>query len=418
MGEYLKRYWEPDASGMNKRERIGGFYYPYMPNMLSELNFYLEESCAKAVNIAEKELAILESNSHLIDTEPLARLLLRSEAISSSRIEGLEMPASKLLEYEELKRLGVNKRLDSTEAQVIGNLNAITETIEDLAFKPITTNGICKIHRVLFEGTNKENIGGIIRTEQNWIGGNKVNPVGAAYVPPEPSVVPKLLDDLVSFANTSELPSVAIAAIAHAQFETIHPFADGNGRIGRALIHLILRRESCSRVTIPPISLILSTDHDRYANNLNLFRSDENNKIISTINEWVEYFANAFSQSCRKAKEFEGILNKIKMSWVEKTNFRKGSAGEQIIAILPGTPVISIGSAQKLINKSYPAALNAVRQLENAGILHQNAKNRKSGIYVANDILDAFNNYERSLATISGDTAIEKPRRHVPQRRK
>ena len=94
----------------------------------------------------------------------------------------------------------------------------------------------------------------------------------------------------------------------------------------------------------------------------------------------------------------------------------RGSAGAQLLDILLGTPVISIKTAQDLTRKSYPAARTAVGELAAAGILRQNAKNRKSGIFVAGDVVEAFNAYERSLATISGDTAAEKPKRPVPQR--
>ena len=256
-------------------------------------------------------------------------------------------------------------------------------------------------------GTRLEHIGGIIRTEQNWIGGNRMNPVGAAFVPPEPEEVPGLLSDLIEFVNSSELPPVAIAAIAHAQFETIHPFADGNGRTGRALIHAILHASITPRATIPPVSLALAADRNRYIQNLSIYRTDEEADRQAAVNEWVEYFANALSESCRRAIDFEQSIEAVKTRWRETTSFRKNSAGAQLIDLLPGTPVISIRTAQELTGKSYPAARLAVLALEEAGILHQNAKNRKSGIYVAEDIMREFNIYERALATISGDTAIE-----------
>ena len=134
------------------------------------------------------------------------------------------------------------------------------------------------------------------------------------------------------------------------------------------------------------------------------------------MNDWVEYFANVLKVSCEKASEFERLIKNIKKSWLGQVAFRADSAGRQLVEILPGTPVISIKTAQKLTGKSYPAVRSAVLSLEELGILRQNAKNRKSGIYVADDVMRVFNLYERSFATLSGDTVSEKPRRHVPQR--
>ena len=226
------------------------------------------------------------------------------------------------------------------------------------------------------------------------------------------------MEDLVAFTNRSELPPIAIAAIAHAQLETIHPFADGNGRAGRALVHLVLKKGGTTRVTVPPISLLLTTDRERYIANLAAFRFEGDDEIVrrEAVNGWVEYFARTTREACSRASAFEGTLLAIKAGWRAKVPFREGSAGAQLLDILLGTPVISIKTAQDLTGKSYPAARTAVGELVAAGILRQNAKNRKSGIFVAGDVVEAFNAYERSLATISGDTAAEKPKRPVPQR--
>lgn len=419
MGTYLTRYWMPDGHGMNKRERMGGAYHPYVPDTLSDYEFMLAPSCAEAVGRAQESLTRLEGSRTLVDTEPLARILLRAEAVSSSRIEGLEMPASKLLEYEELDRLGVDHRLDGTEAQVLGNLHALVESLGNVkAGSSITLDTICDLNRTLLRGgTRLEDVGGRIRAEQNWIGGNRVNPVGAAYVPPEPEEVPQLMADLVSFINGSELPPVATAALAHAQLETIHPFADGNGRVGRALVHVILKSAGFSQSTVPPVSLILATDRERYISNLEAFRYTDQALRSDSMNEWTEYFANALTLSCGRAAEFEQALLRIREGWLARTRFRADSAARQLIDLLLGTPAISIKTAQTLTGRSYPAARGAILACVEAGILRQNSKNRKSGIYVADEVVTAFNAYERSLATLEGDTAWERPRRHVPQRR-
>lgn len=420
MGAYLTRYWQPDGSGMNKAERMGGSYHPYRPDMLAGFEPLFGSSCVGAIAKAQDSLARLDASGFLTDTEPLARMLLRAEAVSSSRIEGLEMPVARLLEYEELDRLGVAHRLDGTEAQILGNLRTLVEGLGELGHRPnMTLDDICELNRVLLAGTRLERCGGILRTGQNWIGGNRVNPVGAAYVPPEPSEVPVLMGDLVAFINESALPPVAVAAIAHAQLETIHPFADGNGRAGRALVHLVLHGDGTSRATVPPVSLLLATDKERYIANLAAYRfeGDDVRGRCAAIEGWVEYFSNVVAEACSRAAEFEAMLSSIRDGWRGKTDFRANSAGSQLIDILLGTPAISVKTAQEMTGKSYPAARSAVNALVDAGVLRQSSKNRKSGIYVAEDVVNAFAAYERSLATVSGDTRAEKPRRPVPQRR-
>lgn len=417
MGSYVERYWVSDASGMNKAERMGGRYSPYVPDALEGFELMMEPSCASAVTRASEALRSLQDAGSLTDTEPLARLLLRAEAVSSSRIEGLEMPAAKLLEYEELDRLGVEHRLDSTEAQVLGNLHALVDGLDAVGPGHVfTVEGICELNRTLLAGTRIADAGGILRTSQNWIGGNRVNPVGAAYVPPEPELVPALMEDLVAFLNGTELPAVATAALAHAQLETIHPFADGNGRAGRALVHVVLKAAGLARATVPPVSLVLATDRERYIANLAAFRTEGDEGRNAAANGWVEYFANATVIACERAANFEARLAEIHEGWLERTGFRAGSAGSLLIELLPGTPALSIRTAQALTGRSYPAARSAVLALAEAGILRQNSKNRKSGIYIATEVVEAFSTYERALATASGDTSQEKPKRPVPQR--
>lgn len=142
------------------------------------------------------------------------------------------------------------------------------------------------IHRVLLERAPNSQIAGRFRTSQNWIGGNDYNPCGAAFVPPPPEDISRLLDDLCIFTNEDALPPPVQAATAHAQFETIHPFEDGNGRTGRALVQVILRRRGLRPTLVPPISVVLARDKDRYLRGLTVFREDQ-------LPAWIELFAAA-----------------------------------------------------------------------------------------------------------------------------
>ena len=420
MGHYETDYWVSETWGMNRRESRSGAYSYYCPDSIAGRDVRLTPQAAAAVSRAESAICQLNATSGpLTDTEPLARLILRAEALASSRIEGLELTAGKLMEYEALDELNVPHRTDGTEAAVIDNIAAMREAIDGIAGLPhITVDDICRINDRLLSRTDMSDYAGMLRGEQNWIGGNRMNPLGAAYVPPTPALVPSLMEDLAEFCNSSELPCLAVAAVAHAQLETIHPFADGNGRTGRTLVHVILRHGGIAPRVVPPVSLVLATDKERYINNLTAFRTidGEEPSIDDAMSDWIEYFANACLVACVRAGEFEDRVVQIKEGWRQRLRPRANSAMALLIDELPGKPVVSVESAARMIGRSREAARLAIKAMAAAKVLHQSSKNKKSDIYAAREILDAFTSYERALATPGGDTSVEGPSRRVPQR--
>lgn len=210
MGRYEKRFWDSTQYG-----RPSGPYSPYTPDELVGWEFEFSGETAGAIARATEALVrFQEQGVVLTDTEPLARLLMRSEAVASSRIEGLSVSARRLMEHEALAEIGVRARLDSTEAAVLSNIRAMRDHVFSVATgDPVTLEMLQRVNADLLKGGPLEGMGGIVRAEQNWIGGSSLDPVGAAYVPPPPEEVPGLLEDLISFINSSPLPAVARAAI-------------------------------------------------------------------------------------------------------------------------------------------------------------------------------------------------------------
>lgn len=190
--------------------------------------------------------------------------------------------------------------------------------------KPVATNAIVpgqaiteevllEIHRRLMAGGRSAQHAGQWRTVQNWIGGSSFNPCGAESVPPPPELVPELVD----FGNRDDLPAVAQAAIAHAQFETIHPFVDGNGRTGRALIHLVLRSRGLMGL-VAPVSLILATWSDSYIDGLERFRyvgRADSRQALDDLNIWVARFAAACTRAAEDAVTFEMRARELEEAW-------------------------------------------------------------------------------------------------------
>ena len=181
---------------------------------------------------------------------PFASVLLRSESAASSKIENLTASARAIAVAELTPDAPGNGRL------IVANVHAMTAAIS-LAGR-LDADAVLQMHRALLGDANPS-AAGRWRDEQVWIGGSDYGPHGADYVAPHHSRVEAAIDDLVRFIDREDVPILAHAALAHAQFETIHPFVDGNGRIGRALIHLVLRRRGLAVRVLPPISLILAT---------------------------------------------------------------------------------------------------------------------------------------------------------------
>ena len=196
--------------------------------------------------------------------------------------------------------------------------------------------------------------GWVIRAEQNWIGGNRVNPVGAAYAS---SSRCRASSAKISSPSLNRSEPIAIAAIAHAQLETNHPFADGNGRAGRALVHLILKKGgTIGSNTVLPISLLLATDRERYIANLAWASKAMINRAARDDERWVD---TSPVSTCEASRARLGVRARAACcyEWMARRRCRPGGVGGAAYEILLGTPVISIKTAQNLTGKSYPAAL-------------------------------------------------------------
>jgi Fic family protein len=210
---------DPGAYGGRKARRAGA-YNVFIPNEIAGADFPLDGDAVAAVTEATRALQHLEASPPRVATlGALAQNLLRSESVASSRIEGVHLSHKRLARAAYQADEG---QRDRRAAEVLGNVEAMKRAIElGTAGSPLTVAGIEDIHRTLLRLTEDTQIAGVVRTTQNWIGGNDYNPVGAAYVPPPPEHVRPLLEDLCAFVNRIDLAPIVRAGIALAQFETI-----------------------------------------------------------------------------------------------------------------------------------------------------------------------------------------------------
>jgi Fic family protein len=229
------------------------------------------------------------------------------------------------------------------------------------------------------------------------------------------------LEDLCAFSNTDALPAVAQAALAHAQFETIHPFVDGNGRIGRALIHLVLRRRGLAVRALAPISLVLATWSTDYVAGLTAtrYRGSPTSKVARDgLNHWLGFFAAASRRAVADAEVFEADVSDLQGRWrAQVGSVRRGSAVDLLINALPGAPVVTATGAGQLIGRSFQAANEAITRLVEAGILQQVNVGRRNRAFEAADVIRHFTQLERRLASPTGNTRSSEPSRRVPRRR-
>ncbi len=422
MSKVVKRRWESTyVSGLPRRDRASCDYEAYVPDLLVGQAIRLDGDVA--ADVADAEAAVTRFDAKavaLADTEALARLLLRAESVASSRIEGLEVGGRRLLQAQVAASLGEDAG-DVTATEVLGNIAAMTWALS--VVQPdtdITVEHLLEAHRRLLEGTRLSEYGGRIRDVQNWIGGSSYNPCSASFVPPPEGEVATLLADLCAFCNGDDLPAVVQAAMAHAQFETIHPFVDGNGRIGRALIHLVLRRRGLATRVLPPISLVLATSVQDYVGGLTATRylgEPSSEKATEGLNQWVALFATACRRAISDAETFEERVAQLQKHWRERLGrVRANSAVDLLVRVLPGAPLITANGAAELIERTFQATNEAIGRLTEARVLRQVNVGRRNRAFEAPDLIKTFTDLERQLASPTGDTRSAAPTRSVPHR--
>jgi Fic family protein len=423
VAEAIKLRWLPSAaSGLPRRDRRGCEYEAYVPDRLAGREISLSGATAADVVDAERAVERLNQEARsLADSEAVARLLLRAEAVASSRIEGLEVGGRRLLKAQVAAALGEDPS-NVTATEVLNNIEAMRWAVDSLAdVERLTVGDLLGIHERLLAGTSLEQHAGKLREQQNWIGGSSYNPCSAAFVPPPPEHVADLLEDLCEFCNGDELPAIAQAALAHAQFETIHPFVDGNGRTGRALIHVLLRRRELATVVVPPVSLVLATWSQDYINGLTAtrYRGEPSSRAaVDGLDAWVGLFAAATTRSVLDAETYERRVAQIQAAWREALGkVRADSAVALLVNALPGAPMVTVQSAAALIGRSAQAVNEAIPRLVDARVLKQTTIGRRNRAFEAPDLIDAFSDLERQLASPGADALRSPPARQVPRRR-
>lgn len=373
-------HWSPDESAAaSRRQRLaetGPYSAAVVPPIADIPTIPLPAATLTAAEEAAIEIARFDAESGAA-VVPFLSLLLRSESASSSKIEHLTASAKAIA----LAELGATSKRN--DASIVANTRAMEAAIA-LADE-ISPRTILAMHSALMTELHP-NIAGQWRTQQVWIGGGNYGPRRAEFVPPHHRHVPSAIDDLAAFLQRDDLPPLIQATIGHAQFETIHPFPDGNGRVGRSLMHASLRAKRLTRSITVPISAGLLVDTDRYFQALTSYRQGD-------LAALVDMMVGAVFIAIDNGRHLVTDLAEIRQSWNDRITVRQGATAWRLADQLMGQPVIDSAIVQRNLNVAAPNANSAIEHLAGVGILKLVAGNLRKRKWAAHEVLSALDDF-------------------------
>ena len=367
-----------DSTATDRRGRmLPPNYTASIPPAISDLHVDLESAVQASAAEATAEIARFDGESKGA-LGPFASLLLRSESAASSQIENLTASARAVLMAE----VGDTSRQNATLiAANTATMQAAIRLSEHLDSKAILA-----MHAALLSGSHPS-WAGRWRDEQVWIGGSSLSPHDAMFVPPHHDRVPGAIEDLVTFMGRTDIPPFTQTMIAHAQFETIHPFPDGNGRTGRALIHASLRNSGVTTELTVPVSAGLLADTNRYFEALSAYREGNLNPIVGLA-------ANASFRAIDNGRRLVAELQSHQERWRENlSGTRSDAASWRTLDLLLTQPIVDARDIRTNLGVSFPVATAAIQRLAEAGVLTRANAGLRFKKWIAADVADALDNF-------------------------
>ncbi len=370
--------WRPSdvpASRTARRRHRGPYEAAVVPPIAST-SADLPSATAAVADEAAAEIARFDAELGR-EIAPFGAVLLRSESAASSKIENLTASARAIAEAELHGHAGRNASL------IVANERAMNAAIE-LAER-LDGDAILAMHAALLERSAPA-IAGRWRDQQVWIGGGDLGPHDAAFVPPHHSRVPAAIADLVAFVDRDDIPVLAHTALVHAQFETIHPFPDGNGRTGRALVHAHLRSKGLIRNVTVPVSAGLLTDVDGYFSALARYREGDPTTII-------EAFAAAGFRAVANGRRLVDDLHAIRQDWQERVSARRDAAAWTLVDVILRHPVVNAALVAAELRIAAQNVYRSLRPLVEAGVLVEFSDRKRNQLWRSPEVLDALDRF-------------------------
>ena len=363
--------WQQSVRGGTVDDRRLRTVVVAVPPAINDLTLELGPALVARCEDAVRAVAHLDATrgEHLV---PLASILLRAESVASSKIEHEEAS------IDDFARALHGVEANSSATAMAASVGAISRLLQG----PLDEDSITTAHRELFAHNPGERASaGRWREVQNWIGGSDYSPRGALYVPPPPDLVAEAMVDLLAFARRDDVPVLAQSAVMHAQFESIHPFPDGNGRIGRALSAAVLRHRGVAQHVVIPVAAALVARREHYFATLEAYRNGDAGPIIA-----------AFATSARIAAE-EAELTAARIAelpgrWDEAAGRpRAGSAARRVLDSLASAPVFSTEDLEERLRLPTATAYRVVERLRRVGVIRPLTERVRNQVWGTHDLL-------------------------------
>lgn len=366
--------WEPQARQYASAALPKyGTYHPTVPANIADLVLDLPSSVFAAAESASREITRFDAELGG-EIAPFAAVLLRSEAAASSQIENVTASARAIAEAE----LPGGKAKRNAE-MILANTAAMQAAVA--SSDTVDADAILAMHRALM-ASEPRHTPGQFRTEPVWIGGGST-PVGATFVGPRYEVIPSAIDDLIAFARRADFPTLSQIAVGHAQFETIHPFTDGNGRTGRALVQAMLRNKGLTRQVTVPVSAGLLADTGAYFAALTSYRDGDAAPI-------VERFSQATVLAIANGRQLVTDLRDIRETWNDVITARADSAVWQVADLLTRRPVVNAALLAQELGIESTNAHRYLNPLAEAGILVETTNGPRNRVWRSPEVLAAL----------------------------
>lgn len=362
-----------------RRVRLAGGYSAYVPAALPPPIAW-DERLAAALSDADRAIGRLAGEGRrLPNPDVLIRPFLRREAVLSSRIEGTQATLGELLASE----AGVAVERSPADLREVANYVAALEYgIERLSTLPLSLRLVRELHEKLLRDVRGDvATPGEFRRSQNWIGPPGSTLTDASYVPPPPDELMACLGAWEKYLNESSMPPLVQAALAHSQFEAVHPFLDGNGRVGRLLITLLLMAKD----VLPQPLLYLSayfevTRPEYYARLL----------AVTERGEWEEWLAYFFAAVAHQAEDAVGRIQRIEdlmQHWRQRLDKAPSRLPDRALGLFAENPFWTINRIADRLEVAFTTAQRAVDRLESAGIVTLTGQAKRNRVYCARGIL-------------------------------
>lgn len=368
-----------------------GSYKAFIPNKINAELKLDDPKIPLLLADAMRYLGELNAYSQLVpDMDFFIKMYVAKEATTSSRIEGTKTNIEEAIRAQD--EISIEKRDDWEEVQ--NYIKAINHAIKSLERLPLSLRVIKETHKILLSGVRGyARAPGEIRKTQNWIGGSDIN--SAAFIPPPAQEVPELLSDLEKYWHNDELDTHPLikSALIHYQFETIHPFLDGNGRIGRLLITLQL--VDAKILTVP--ALYISDYFER--NRASYYDALSRNRTSGDIEHWIRFFLTGVVKTAKDAQQTMRKIVQLREDYLDRINkgigIRRQANAKRLLPHLFAQPIITVAEAQKLLNSSNQAAADLVADFQTIGLLREMTGLKTKRIYALDEYLKLFNKGEK-----------------------